>query len=89
MPSINIVLEDKDHPPSSRAGTAPRLLMSTDDSSTSVNGVQGAPTSHANEIGLGGANFQWQFTAAESEMFGGAALFNWDQSLDVIAGGFF
>jgi hypothetical protein len=44
---------------------------------------------HPDEVNLDfGSSFQWQLPAGICpDMFGAGLVFNWDQSLDLIAGG--
>lgn len=50
--------------------------------------AQDATAMHFEDMPLDlGNSFQWQLPAGGSEMFGAGLVFNWDQSLDLIAGG--
>jgi hypothetical protein len=78
---------DKDRPPPSRSGTRPLDPM---ENTETVSIRQELGVAHSQDMPLDlGSGFQWQFPGGiDSDMFGGGSLFNWDQSLDVIAGGF-
>lgn len=77
---------DKDQPPSSISGTGAPASMDNGEAGA-IRQELGAQHSHEMPLDLG-SSFQWQFPGGmDSDMFGGGSLFNWDQSLDVIAGG--